>query len=970
MQRRLMVLMALLVGQVVWAQAPLKVGYQGRLLAADGTPKQGMVTVRFDFFDAATAGASLWSETQTLVLSDGLYSTFLGEVTPLSATLFEGGPRFLQVTVDGETLSPRQGVGSVPWALLARDPRLLSSCSEGEVLKWSTASGRWACARDEGVDSATLASTLNGYATTASLASYVTTTGLTTTLSGYATQGQLASYVTTASLSSSLSGYVTSSSLASTLSGYATTASIPTSVNGLTGGAISSGITVGGSVAAASFLQNGYSVCDSSGNCGATLPGSCAANQVMQWNGASWQCATLSSGTPMGSCTGTGRALQWDGSAWQCIDLRASSASGGQANGSELRDDWGDTWDAVPRGALSWVQASQACITRGGRLPTVTELWRNRVTHGSANLSAPSDTARLWSSAISHRTGYHLTVALHDGSRFEMTDATPHAFRCIWKATNPVGFVGARCFGPPGAECRSHDPFFNVDRWSRAPQYLASAQQECALENASVATAEDLEAGIWRGTNFVNAPDVGWPTWHWTSSSGYFGNGYSYPSVLRWTNAQELAWWPDGNTSNSTYSNLYSFRCIGKKSPTSGTPPPAPSCQGTCFQQTVRSRLIADGADRAAATWLAATTTCAALGGSLPGAEQFHQLVTAGWPNGSGAHLWSSSAGPWGWQGFRWTGAGTPYWNHLYDVNYTSTILAVTATAPYRCVWRETEAASFVTCPVGQVQLRDAMTGVSSCVVSTLGDAAGQQNPSNLPPFVDAWGNAFDLLQRAPATFSAATAACESRGGRLPLATELFRVRYAQGVVPTELGQSGTATIDPLWTLTPEHRPNFQLQVRLSDGAVTAASTGATTAPYRCVWPATRPTAFSGHACYGDPAAPCFTVGRLRADAFPRARVPHASAQFECRFLGGRLPTVAEAATLQQAAVPNSAAGVWEWTRDWQYWNNGATYVLMTARGNNPTRANWTFSQSLSEANMDASASPQRFRCVFSDLME
>lgn len=333
-------------------------------------------------------------------------------------------------------------------------------------------------------------------------------------------------------------------------------------------------------------------------------------------------------------------------------------------------------------------------------------------------------------------------------------------------------------------------------------------------------------------------------------------------------------------------------------------------------------------------------------------------------------YLWSSTAGVWGWQGFRWTGAGTRYWNAHYDVVYNGTILNVTATAPYRCVWREAEAPSFVTCPVGQVQMRDAMTGVSSCVAATTGDPLGQQNPSNLPPFIDAWGNAFDFQQRPAATLAVATATCESRGGRLPLATELFRVRYAQGVVPTELGQSGTATIDYLWTLTPEHRANYQLQVRLSDGAVTATSTGATTAPYRCVWPATRPTAFSGHACYGEPMSPCFTAGRVRTDVYPRARMPHASAQFECRFFGGRLPTVAEATMLQQAALPNSAAGVWEWTRDWLYWNNALTYVLMTARGTNATRANWSFNQALAEANMDIASSNQRFRCVFSDVME
>jgi hypothetical protein len=104
------------------------------------------------------------------------------------------------------------------------------------------------------VTNSTLTTTLNAYATTASVSSgyvsnsnltttltgYVTTSNLTTTLTGYVTTSNLtttlSSYATTASLSSyattsSLSSYVTSSSLTTTLSSYVTSSSLTTTLS-------------------------------------------------------------------------------------------------------------------------------------------------------------------------------------------------------------------------------------------------------------------------------------------------------------------------------------------------------------------------------------------------------------------------------------------------------------------------------------------------------------------------------------------------------------------------------------------------------------------------------------------------------------------------------------------------------------------------------------------------------------------
>jgi len=104
----------------VRAQVPPLLGYQGRLLRADGSAATGTATVSFSMFSSDTGGGALWSETQTLGLSNGYYSTFLGLVTALPDGTMDGPTRWLEVKVGAETLSPRQQIGSVGYALVAR----------------------------------------------------------------------------------------------------------------------------------------------------------------------------------------------------------------------------------------------------------------------------------------------------------------------------------------------------------------------------------------------------------------------------------------------------------------------------------------------------------------------------------------------------------------------------------------------------------------------------------------------------------------------------------------------------------------------------------------------------------------------------------------------------------------------------------------------------------------------------------
>lgn len=94
------------------------VSYQGFLRDDDGSPLAGPVDLTFRIYSAASGGSALWTESFTDVgLVDGVFSILLGQTTPLTETLFNGSPRWLETSVDGTTLTPRRPFNSVPYAM-------------------------------------------------------------------------------------------------------------------------------------------------------------------------------------------------------------------------------------------------------------------------------------------------------------------------------------------------------------------------------------------------------------------------------------------------------------------------------------------------------------------------------------------------------------------------------------------------------------------------------------------------------------------------------------------------------------------------------------------------------------------------------------------------------------------------------------------------------------------------------------
>ncbi|MEM9177400.1 MAG: IPT/TIG domain-containing protein [Myxococcota bacterium] len=118
------------------AQAPTQIPFQGMLLDAGGAPVTDVVDLDFGLHDAIVSGTLLWSESHVGVqVIDGIYSVNLGETAPITPAVLSGGSAFLEIVVDGETLTPRQQFRSVPYALVSDQLGGFSSRFYEEILE-------------------------------------------------------------------------------------------------------------------------------------------------------------------------------------------------------------------------------------------------------------------------------------------------------------------------------------------------------------------------------------------------------------------------------------------------------------------------------------------------------------------------------------------------------------------------------------------------------------------------------------------------------------------------------------------------------------------------------------------------------------------------------------------------------------------------------------------------------------------
>lgn len=133
------------------AVPPDRMAFQGLLRDDLSTPLVGPVSLELRIYDALVGGALLYAESHASVpLVDGVFDIAVGTGTPLppsttfDASLFGAADRYVEVVAEGETMSPRQALHSVPFAFHAASADSASSVVNAGACytRW----GGWGCA--------------------------------------------------------------------------------------------------------------------------------------------------------------------------------------------------------------------------------------------------------------------------------------------------------------------------------------------------------------------------------------------------------------------------------------------------------------------------------------------------------------------------------------------------------------------------------------------------------------------------------------------------------------------------------------------------------------------------------------------------------------------------------------------------------------------------------------------------------
>lgn len=98
---------------------PSTISFDGYLTNLSAVPINGSKTINFSIWTAAVGGTNKWNETHVVNIDQGKFAVVLGNTSPMKSF---GQTVYMQLIVDGETLSPRTPLTAVPHALSLRLP--------------------------------------------------------------------------------------------------------------------------------------------------------------------------------------------------------------------------------------------------------------------------------------------------------------------------------------------------------------------------------------------------------------------------------------------------------------------------------------------------------------------------------------------------------------------------------------------------------------------------------------------------------------------------------------------------------------------------------------------------------------------------------------------------------------------------------------------------------------------------------
>lgn len=303
-----------------------------------------------------------------------------------------------------------------------------------------------------------------------------------------------------------------------------------------------------------------------------------------------------------------------------------------------IRDPWGYAWDGLERATAAHQAARQACLDLGGRLPTVSELYRVSAVR-SAAVGDGYATHDLWA-LTPYDAVNSFRVALSDGVTDVVGNGTLHNFRCVCPVAPPAAFTEGACNGPIGESCFTlpKDPRYNLDAEDRPLLSKSGAIWECAFAGAQLASPERLASAISAGL-------VGSGAWVHTGDD----SSYQSDTLVKWTGQP---WSPAGNVTNAAATDLRPFRCIGPAAD-SATPVTASSSRFVASGTGVGADLL----ERPSGGFTGHLAACLEDGGHLPTSTEVASVAMQGLSRAAAAGdaywLWTADQG--GWDGAAWT---------------------------------------------------------------------------------------------------------------------------------------------------------------------------------------------------------------------------------------------------------------------------------------------------------------------------
>ena len=628
---------------------PSRLAVQATLLTGAGTPASGTFTITLRLYPTATAASATWTETHTgVVVTGGLLDVALGSVVALPPAILEGtSEAWLGVTVNAEPELSRARLRSVAYAHHARavdtaDTAAALACS-GCVTLGSL-----------GFDPATQAELDTHTAATAAHharfadAEAVAAMGAKgpanplnhdryTAAEAVAAMGAKADTnplhhdhfgapALTAAMGTKADDNPLQHDRFTDAEVVAALGSTLTSLDGKAGG------TVTGNVAVTDGLWvDGAKACTTAGNCtgtGTLAQLDCADGQMVKSSGGSWQCSDDEQLTPTEACAGADKALQWDGVAFVCVTLDQDAAS-------KVTDSWGFDWDSDERPLATWQQAFDNCAAQGGRLPTITELYRVNFVSGTGQVGKTYTASPLWA-IIEWKAGYHATVRLDNGTVSNSVDTTVRTYRCVWPGSSDGWFSGDDCYGPAGSGCwtaKGELNRYSMDKYDRPAVIYNAASRECAFYGGHLPSERDYAEEIQRGLPY------GSNQWQWTSDWSRDGSTLK-TGIVRWNGI--VTAFTDYYSTYATWSTrdlttVRRFRCRGVRYDAGSNPQ-----ELEALFEGDSTHLKIEEADLATSAFGAAQSACWAKGGHLPTGRDYHELVADGLTNGSSSWMWTS----------------------------------------------------------------------------------------------------------------------------------------------------------------------------------------------------------------------------------------------------------------------------------------------------------------------------------------